>query len=1190
MGCACSKGSSGGSNSSPSHSRKNRKHKNSNSNNNNNQSQITDNNNIVVKQDNNNNNNINNNQSTNVLRTLQQPGHPTLETKNSFNNRQSIMQPNQKHKLDLIYSFSNLPPLTQYLLNSKFEYDQSINNDNDDNEEQHEAVTPTSINSSSNKPIQTKKPCIKTNREIQLYLSNGNNLSDLLNNESLFNQLRTYCAQQINNFDLNLIDFNNNSENQKILNNKYFRRHLSKLILKDLLNVNGTSSQAAFYSSSYSLFLIYFGDSSQDDLLLPDKIEIEDYKKVSRIQLLQQYYKLNDKQKYYRLKLDFLRLNQQDLSNLDSLLHSMNEIDDNEFKFKYLKTLQQEEIELITKYADPSSIIWIHFTKSSSSSDQRYLYLLEKLQLQVLTHNYKKINNETVNNLNKKQPTGSTSSSSSTSTSNNETINEFLLHSIKSLIDTYLNDINKTLIQTLAVKIDKSLSKELFKHYEMYKNYKSNSTLGPDSKFESLINNYLKQKSPNHPLILYENEDEYYQSSVCYSQLISNWLNKRMNSSNNQHTSILYRFTNTTIISSKLSTLFQSILHQLTYLLECHESFAFDSNISQNINKLLKVYKSKNNSHQHHQHHDSSSCEDIVIIIDRLDNLVHNADDSNYVLDLIKQIYVVSNENEHLPPVKLIITYVNHQNTHLVKQVKSLFENMNVDKFIINTKSITNDSSLSLNQQELVASSLENIQNQQDSNIFDTLISLLNQSRYGLKESELIDLVKLNNNSKNQSEIMLIWYTLKYLHKILDISPNLSLINQINDQNNQFLFKLNHQNNKKFTFKLIKSNQQLNSLVYKYYTDLKSIAIISNLSQRSYLELPEYYLLVNNMDHFRLIQQYLLNTKWLVQKSNSLNFNCLYLIHDFDLCSTQHNKDLDSFKANFYKHLYGYYQDPNQMLPINSSGLPQLSAFSQYNNFLTENLNDQNEYLNHVVFNIQQKIDQPDNKYLYFSHVKFINRNMILTLSEFSNQINVYKVNKNDSLELIRSIKLNKSPRDIKLFNKNRVVVLVERNLHLFDLNRCIHLLDLNSTMNPNVPLFEIHDTNHVVLLARNRLSIILMRVPLEKIESKLESIKEEDDQMDKRNDDIKINSEDMFLFKVGEDRYLNSLLVSRNGQVMVCGDEVQKPFPLLVWNLSQRKLVYDLRQAKHEFITSIQAIGSSGRYVVCACQVSFLF
>lgn len=58
---------------------------------------------------------------------------------------------------------------------------------------------------------------------------------------------------------------------------------------------------------------------------------------------------------------------------------------------------------------------------------------------------------------------------------------------------------------------------------------------------------------------------------------------------------------------------------------------------------------------------------------------------------------------------------------------------------------------------------------------------------------------------------------------------------------------------------------------------------------------------------------------------------------------------------------------------------------------------------------------------------------------------------------------------------------------------------------------------------------------------------------------------DDMFLFKAGEDRYLNSMMVSSNGEIMVCGDEVQKPFPLLVWNLNQRKLVYDLRQYKHE-------------------------
>lgn len=75
--------------------------------------------------------------------------------------------------------------------------------------------------------------------------------------------------------------------------------------------------------------------------------------------------------------------------------------------------------------------------------------------------------------------------------------------------------------------------------------------------------------------------------------------------------------------------------------------------------------------------------------------------------------------------------------------------------------------------------------------------------------------------------------------------------------------------------------------------------------------------------------------------------------------------------------------------------------------------------------------------------------------------------------------------------------------------------------------------------------------------------------------------------FKVGEDRFLDSLLVSSAGGVCVCGDETQKPFPLLVWDLAARKLIYDLRLPHHEFITRISAISDDGHFVVCACKVS---
>lgn len=52
-----------------------------------------------------------------------------------------------------------------------------------------------------------------------------------------------------------------------------------------------------------------------------------------------------------------------------------------------------------------------------------------------------------------------------------------------------------------------------------------------------------------------------------------------------------------------------------------------------------------------------------------------------------------------------------------------------------------------------------------------------------------------------------------------------------------------------------------------------------------------------------------------------------------------------------------------------------------------------------------------------------------------------------------------------------------------------------------------------------------------------------------------------------------------------MCGDETQKPFPLLVWHLSQRKLLYDLRIPHHDFVTSLSAITHEGAYVAVVAK-----
>ena len=61
---------------------------------------------------------------------------------------------------------------------------------------------------------------------------------------------------------------------------------------------------------------------------------------------------------------------------------------------------------------------------------------------------------------------------------------------------------------------------------------------------------------------------------------------------------------------------------------------------------------------------------------------------------------------------------------------------------------------------------------------------------------------------------------------------------------------------------------------------------------------------------------------------------------------------------------------------------------------------------------------------------------------------------------------------------------------------------------------------------------------------------------------------------------------MSGNGVRCVCGDEVSRPTPLLVWDLKQRKLVHDLRIAGHEFYTKMADITQDGHYFVTVAKV----
>ncbi|XP_023296388.2 uncharacterized protein LOC111679120 [Lucilia cuprina] len=157
------------------------------------------------------------------------------------------------------------------------------------------------------------------------------------------------------------------------------------------------------------------------------------------------------------------------------------------------------------------------------------------------------------------------------------------------------------------------------------------------------------------------------------------------------------------------------------------------------------------------------------------------------------------------------------------------------------------------------------------------------------------------------------------------------------------------------------------------------------------------------------------------------------------------------------------------------------------------------------------------------------------------------------SCSRVRILKGIPQPTAMCPFGTYNAAVLCRREIKVINLDDGKFKVALKGVMNQKMPYFGLHDQKHLVCLSRNRMYVNLMNLD---------------------------SGDCVTTFKAGEDRFLNSLLVSGDGRILVCGDETQKPFPLLVWHLTQRKLLYDLRIPHHDFITSLSAITHEGSYV----------
>lgn len=181
----------------------------------------------------------------------------------------------------------------------------------------------------------------------------------------------------------------------------------------------------------------------------------------------------------------------------------------------------------------------------------------------------------------------------------------------------------------------------------------------------------------------------------------------------------------------------------------------------------------------------------------------------------------------------------------------------------------------------------------------------------------------------------------------------------------------------------------------------------------------------------------------------------------------------------------------------------------------------------------------------------------LVSISELAGEVVVWDTRHHEPIRILRGLD---KPRDLALVDAHHVLVLCNRELRLLNLDTGAQVTRLPGLLNLNMPFFCMGDASTVIVLSRNRMSVNVLDLFTGQIRA---------------------------TFKAGEDRFLNSLLVSADGGTLVCGDETQKPSPLLVWDLRECKLRHDLRLPQHEFATNIADITDDGAYAACACKVT---
>lgn len=337
---------------------------------------------------------------------------------------------------------------------------------------------------------------------------------------------------------------------------------------------------------------------------------------------------------------------------------------------------------------------------------------------------------------------------------------------------------------------------------------------------------------------------------------------------------------------------------------------------------------------------------------------------------------------------------------------------------------------------------------------------------------------------------------------------------------------------------------------------------------RKYVELPYHKYKLEPSEESFASSTFLTNLSWLHEKL--IATGCVHLINDIclvNLTDSSSNPTLahlvllkELFETNFKALNYDgqqFYSVLNDCVEASKPELAGNEILKQWRSFINSSsvgylqkleLSEGDETAPETP---KKKKSDAEKAITGFDLIMNLNtEGFVISLSTEREEICVWDVAK---CRKVRTLLGVPQPSAICPVGEHGVAVLCRREIRIVDLDEGKFKVTLKGVMNQKMPYFGLHDPSHLVCLSRNRMYVNLMNIE---------------------------SGDCVTTFKAGEDRFLNSLLVSGDGRILVCGDETQKPFPLLVWHLSQKKLLYDLRIPHHDFITSLSAITHEGSYV----------